>query len=129
MAHAEVAAMYKKDYGNRWIGISTCGDFRYPLDGDAASSERALLFHWGWFVDPLVFGDYPPAMRERLGNRLPTFGTEESAAWRRSFDFLGLYNYYSAFYAATPTSDSTFPGYWADMHVNFRFVTLTLLVA
>ena len=120
--------MYKKEYGNGWIGISNCGDFRYPLDGDAAAAERAMLFQWGWFVDPLVFGDYPRAMRERLGDRLPTFTTEESAALRGSFDFLGL-NYYSAFYAATPTSNSTFSGYWADMHVDFRFVALNLFVA
>ena len=37
-------------------------------------------------VDPLVFEDYPPARRERLGDRLPTFATEESAALRGSFD-------------------------------------------
>lgn len=78
-----------------------------------------MLFQWGWFVEPLVFGDYPSVMRERLGDRLPYFSAAEQVALRGSTDFLGL-NYYSSFLASEPEKEATYGGYWADIHVDFR---------
>jgi beta-glucosidase len=77
-----------------------------------------MLFQWGWFVEPLVFGHYPTAMRERLGDRLPNFTATEQMDLIGSADFLGL-NYYSSLLASKPDVASTFGGYWADIHVNF----------
>jgi len=105
------------------IGIANCGDYRYPRSqdskGDQEAAERAMLFQWGWFVEPLVFGDYPLVMKERLGDRLPTFTASEQVELRGSFDFLGL-NYYSSFLASTPKQEPTWGGYWADIFVDFR---------
>jgi beta-glucosidase/6-phospho-beta-glucosidase/beta-galactosidase len=124
LAHAKVYHIYKTEfsaYGGS-IGIANCGDFRYPKSSskDEEAAERAMLFQWGWFVDPLVYGEYPQVMRDRLGDRLPTFSRAEQSLLRGSYDFLGL-NYYSSFLATTPEAEATFGGYWADIHVDFRY--------
>ena len=44
-------------------------------------------------MHPFVFGDYPPVMRSRVGDRLPRLSAEESAAVRGAFDFVGFNHY------------------------------------
>ncbi|KAJ0976988.1 hypothetical protein J5N97_012462 [Dioscorea zingiberensis] len=60
--------------------------------------NRILDFNHGWFIDPLVYGDYPFIMKAVVRDRLPTFTAEESKMVTNSFDFIGL-NYYTARYA------------------------------
>ncbi|KAL0308889.1 UNVERIFIED_CONTAM: Beta-glucosidase 12, partial [Sesamum radiatum] len=66
---------------------------------DVQAAQRALDFIYGWFIDPLVHGEYPRIMQSLVGNRLPKFTKEQSAMLKGSFDFLGL-NYYTGNYAA-----------------------------
>jgi len=83
------------------ISMTTNCDWREPLTSapsDVAAAERSLEFFLGWFADPLYRGDYPEAMRQRLGSRLPLFTSEESAMIRGSQDFFGL-NHYTTMYA------------------------------
>lgn len=49
-------------------------------------------------LDPLVFGDYPPEMRQYHRSELPRFSTEETEYMKGSIDFIGL-NHYSTLYA------------------------------
>ena len=125
LAHAKVSKIYKDDFAgdDGMIGIANCGDFRYPKSSsserDQKAAKRAMLFQWGWFVEPLVFGSYSVVMREILGDRLPHFTIAEQDELRGSADFLGL-NYYSSFLASTPKQDATYGGYWADIQVDFR---------
>jgi len=125
LAHARVFKMYKEEFAgdDGMMGIANCGDFRYPRlissERDSEAAERAMLFQWGWFVEPLVFGFYPTVMKERLGNRLPSFTASEKDQLRGSFDFLGL-NYYSSLLASTPDHEASYGGYWADIFVDFR---------
>ena len=54
---------------------------------DLDAAERFKLFRFGWFADPLYFGDYPAEMRRivdglsaaegRSTSRLPSFTDEE----------------------------------------------------
>ncbi|MGE9295215.1 MAG: GH1 family beta-glucosidase [Puniceicoccales bacterium] len=84
------------------IGIANNCDFREPLtdsDEDRAAAQESLEFFYGWLTDPVVFGDYPAIMRERVGERLPKFTPEQSAMLRGSVDFLGL-NHYTTHYAS-----------------------------
>ena len=142
LAHAKVYRLYHQQYAQRYgdddgsimIGMANCGDFRYPRSSSSSSNnddhddaaadqgaaERAMLFQWGWFVDPLVHGDYPAVMRERLGDRLPTFSAAERDELQGSFDFLGL-NYYLSLLATTPEQEPHWEGYWADINVDFRY--------
>jgi beta-glucosidase len=48
------------------------------------------------FMHPLVYGDYPPVMRTRVGARLPEITAEQSKKLSGSFDFIGL-NHYAIF--------------------------------
>ncbi|KAM0840281.1 hypothetical protein ACQ4PT_059767 [Festuca glaucescens] len=64
-----------------------------PEDREAAA--RANDFSIGWFMHPLVYGDYPPVMRRNVGSRLPELTPDEPARVRGSFDFVGN-NQYSA---------------------------------
>ncbi|CAN6578540.1 unnamed protein product [Malus baccata var. baccata] len=52
----------------------------------------------GEFMGPLVFGDYPQSMRERVKERLPTFLAEEKVLLNGSLGFVGI-NYYTSTYA------------------------------
>ena len=124
LAHAKASKVYKEEYSHQEgiIGISNCGDFRYPLDpdsqGDQEAAERAMLFQYGWFTDPLVYGDYPKEMRERIGERLPTFTEDQKKELIGSLDFMGL-NHYSTLYASVKKEKSNYGGYWTDMDVEF----------
>lgn len=110
-AHGRAVEIYRGDFQPRQggvIGITNNCDWREPLtdsDEDRAAAERAREFFLGWFADPLYRGDYPLSMRERVGERLPAFSSEDVALIRGSNDFFGL-NHYTTMYAAhAPGSD------------------------
>nr|CAB3453928.1 unnamed protein product [Digitaria exilis] len=62
------------------IGLTLLGLWYEPatetLD-DIEASARMNDFHLGWFMHPMVYGDYPPVMRKNVGSRLPSFTDEE----------------------------------------------------
>ena len=104
LAHAKAVNLYRTQFKhqNGIIGISNNGDWREPLaekPEDIEAAERALLFFLGWFADPIYLGDYPKVMKDRLGNRLPTFTKEQKEMVKNSSDFFGL-NHYTTMYAA-----------------------------
>ncbi len=105
LAHARAVQVFRQGGYTGCIGITNNCDWREPLTDSAAdrdAAERAVEFFYAWFTDPVVFGDYPKVMRERLGKRLPEFTAPEKAMLKGSSDFLGL-NHYSTLYAsATP---------------------------
>lgn len=64
---------------------------------DKAAALRGMDFtEAGWLLGPLSTGDYPPVIRETLGNRLPRFTKAESAALKTSFDLVYYDSYTSA---------------------------------
>ncbi|XP_011624566.1 beta-glucosidase 24 [Amborella trichopoda] len=105
LAHATAVKLYRNQYKeeqNGMIGIAPSCDWFMPLTNSTDDEEAALReldFRLGWILDPLTRGDYPPIMREYIGERLPRFTKEESEILRGSYDFLGI-NYYTAQYAA-----------------------------
>ncbi|KAJ8430226.1 hypothetical protein Cgig2_009404 [Carnegiea gigantea] len=104
LAHATAAKIYKKKYQKKqggWIGATFDVIWYEPLTNkteDIEAAQRALDFHLGWFLDPLMFGDYPRSMRERVGKRLPKFCKAEKALMKGSLDFVGI-NHYTTYYA------------------------------
>ncbi|KAL0346887.1 UNVERIFIED_CONTAM: Oleuropein beta-glucosidase [Sesamum calycinum] len=73
-----------------------------------------------WFVAPIVTGDYPRVMRERVGLRLPIFTPEQKKLITGSYDFIGM-NYYTTYWATNkPTPPGTPPTYVTDQEVEFR---------
>lgn len=105
LAHARAYRLYKAKYTKKQIGIVLNAEWREPRTSDprdAEAMDREMAFMLGWFAEPIfVSGDYPAVMRERCGERIPTFTKEESEMIRGSSDFFG-FNWYSARMTAAP---------------------------
>ncbi|KAF3331272.1 beta-glucosidase 24-like protein [Carex littledalei] len=105
------------------IGISLVSNWMIPYSNSKADKEsaaRALDFMYGWFMNPLTRGEYPPVMRKLVGDRLPKFTREQSDMLKGSFDFVGV-NYYTArFTSNIPISSSNIvnKSYDADQLLN-----------
>ncbi|KAJ0961713.1 hypothetical protein J5N97_000032 [Dioscorea zingiberensis] len=120
LAHTAAVTNYKLNFQAHQkgkIGITLNSDWYVPYSkskSNDASAQRALDFMFGWFMDPLVFGDYPLSMRAYVGDRLPKFTKEQSKIVKGSFDFIGL-NYYTANYARNiPSSNKVNISYNTD---------------
>ncbi|KAL8157341.1 hypothetical protein AgCh_002151 [Apium graveolens] len=112
LAHATAMDIYIKNYKGKQqgsVGISVDSFWYEPatnLTEDIHAAQRALEFFLGWFVDPLVFGDYPTSMRTRVGCRLPRFSKAESILLKGSLDFVGI-NHYTTWYAKNNSTNIT----------------------
>ncbi|TVU15261.1 hypothetical protein EJB05_38771, partial [Eragrostis curvula] len=104
LAHATAAEIYKRKYQSKQkglIGMVMSTTWYEPLTDapeDRLATERALSFDVAWFLDPLVYGDYPPEMRRLLGSRLPSFSPEDKRKLGYKLDFIGV-NHYTTLYA------------------------------
>ncbi|XP_034223888.1 beta-glucosidase 12-like [Prunus dulcis] len=126
LAHAAAVKLYKDKYQalqKGVIGITLNTHWFEPASKakhDIDAAFRALDFMFGWYMDPLTNGDYPPSMRFLVGKRLPKFTNEESKLLKGSYDFIGV-NYYSARYASAYPADYIIPkppSYLTDAYVN-----------
>jgi beta-glucosidase len=116
IAHAKAAKLYKTKYQREQggvIGLTANVDFAVPYNAsnpdDVEAASRSMAFAFGWYVDPIVFGRYPPEMQEYVPDgRLPSFTPADSALLRGSYDFIGLNHYTSSYVGdnlnCTPTS-------------------------
>ncbi|CAL5015957.1 unnamed protein product [Urochloa decumbens] len=104
LAHAAAVEIYKRKYQSKQkglIGIVMSTTWYEPLTDapvDRLATERALAFDVPWFLDPIVYGDYPPEMRQLLGSRLPAFSPEDKRKLGYKLDFIGV-NHYTTLYA------------------------------
>ncbi|XP_008807567.3 furostanol glycoside 26-O-beta-glucosidase-like [Phoenix dactylifera] len=115
LAHAAAARLYKEKFQATQkgeIGISLVSMWYKPYSNfyqDREAANRSIEFMLGWFMDPLVFGDYPFNMRALVQERLPYFTAEESEMIKGSYDFIGI-NYYTSRYAqGVPISQESSP--------------------
>ncbi|XP_052180377.1 beta-glucosidase 12-like [Diospyros lotus] len=105
IAHAKAAKVYKEKYQASQkgeIGITLVSGWMYPYTKktlDQKAAGRALDFMYGWFIHPLVYGDYPRSMKALVRQRLPKFTSSEAMLLKGSYDFIAL-NYYSSNYAS-----------------------------
>ena len=90
---------------------------------DAAAAERANEFWLGWWLQPVLTGDYPKVMRETLGERLPRFSAEEAKLLAGSIDVLTL-NHYSTHLVREPPpgeAGDTSNSWMADQRIDFKW--------
>jgi beta-glucosidase len=86
IAHANAVRIYREEFQpaqKGTIGITLSGNWAEPWNPndprDVAAAERMLVFDIARFADPVFkTGDYPPEVREQMGERLPRFTEEES---------------------------------------------------
>ncbi|KAL6652544.1 hypothetical protein ACP70R_011469 [Stipagrostis hirtigluma subsp. patula] len=128
LAHAEAVQVYKEKYQATQkgeIGITLVSHWFLPFSRSKTNdyaARRAIDFMFGWFMDPLIRGDYPATMRGLVGNRLPKFTKEQSELVKGSFDFIGL-NYYTSNYADNlPPSNGLNTSYMTDSQANLTGV-------
>ncbi|CBI24821.3 unnamed protein product, partial [Vitis vinifera] len=124
LSHAAAVKVYQDRYQASQkgkIGITLLSHWMVPYSDkkvDKKAAIRALDFMFGWFINPLTYGDYPYSMRTLVGPRLPKFTPKQSMLVKRSFDFLGL-NYYTANYASNvPVANTVNVSYSTDSLAN-----------
>ncbi|KAF8666362.1 hypothetical protein HU200_053465 [Digitaria exilis] len=124
LAHGETVRLYKEKYQAMQkgkIGITLMSHWFVPISNsksDKYAARRSMDFMLGWFLDPIIKGDYPLSMRKLVGNRLPKFSKEQSELMKGAFDFIGL-NYYTAYFAENvPPSNSQNYSYNTDPRAN-----------
>ncbi|KAG8636860.1 hypothetical protein MANES_15G052000v8 [Manihot esculenta] len=104
LAHAIATDIYRKKYQEKQggkIGIVLHIYWYEPLrdiPADRVAAQRALAFIAAWFMDPIMFGEYPPEMQQIVGLRLPAFSAEDKRKLANKLDFIGI-NHYSTLYA------------------------------
>ncbi|CAK9186966.1 unnamed protein product [Ilex paraguariensis] len=130
LAHATVAKLYKDTYqptqkGEIGIPLVTQWFEAYqPGRPDDDAARRAFDFLTGWFLEPLIYGDYPFIMKALVGDNLPTFTDDQKVLVQGSYDFIGV-NYYTSSYAnALPLLA---PGATVTSQADFQRVDLTQL--
>ncbi|KAK4567573.1 hypothetical protein RGQ29_003369 [Quercus rubra] len=127
LAHAAAVQRYREKYQEKQKGrIGILLDFVWyePLTGSKAdnyAAQRARDFHVGWFIHPIVYGEYPRTMQDIVGDRLPKFTKEEVKMVKGSMDFVGI-NQYTAFYMYDPHQPKSKDlGYQQDWNVGFAY--------
>ncbi|XBI96738.1 hypothetical protein VPH35_032979 [Triticum aestivum] len=101
LAHAEAVQLFKARYnmhGDSKIGMAFDVMGYEPYQDsflDDQARERSIDYNMGWFLEPVVRGDYPFSMRSLIGDRLPMFTKEEQEKLASSCDIMGL-NYYTS---------------------------------
>ncbi|XVF61588.1 hypothetical protein PTKIN_Ptkin08bG0142000 [Pterospermum kingtungense] len=127
LCHAEAVKRYREKYQAKQKGrIGILLDFVWyePLTrskADNYAAQRARDFHVGWFLHPIVYGEYPKTMQNIVGKRLPKFSKSEVDTVKSSYDVIGI-NHYTSYYMY----DSTQPkpnvnGYQQDWNCGFAY--------
>ncbi|KAK1302794.1 Beta-glucosidase 44 [Acorus calamus] len=104
LCHAAAVQRYRKRYQATQKGrIGIILDFTWyePLTDsvtDQQAAQRSRDFEIGWFLHPIVYGEYPKSMQELVGERLPKFSADEINMVKGSMDFVGI-NHYTSQYA------------------------------
>ncbi|TYJ99024.1 beta-glucosidase 44-like [Cucumis melo var. makuwa] len=125
LSHAAAVQRYRQKYQEKQKGrIGILLDFVWyePLTrskADNYAAQRARDFHVGWFLHPIVYGEYPRTVQEIVGNRLPKFTKEEVKMVKGSIDFVGI-NQYTTYYMYDPHQrKAKVPGYQQDWNAGF----------
>ncbi|GMY15070.1 beta-glucosidase [Fagus crenata] len=92
LAHAAAVRLYRERYQSRY--------FKAYSDSKKhkAAAKRLTDSLMGWYIEPLMFGEYPKSMKLLVKERLPIFSEEEKKMITGTLDFIGL-NYYTSRFA------------------------------
>ncbi|XP_057852628.1 beta-glucosidase 22 isoform X3 [Cryptomeria japonica] len=105
LSHAEAVSVYREKFQEKHKGLIGLALFTAWFERmtnttkDFVATQRTLIFQFGWFLDPIVYGDYHSLIKEMVGSRLPTFSKQQSKKLKASFDFIGVIHY-NTFYVS-----------------------------
>ncbi|PIA30142.1 hypothetical protein AQUCO_05700091v1 [Aquilegia coerulea] len=103
LSHATAVQIYRQKYlatQKGRIGIILDFNWYEPLTDSVAdnlAAQRARDFNVGWYLHPIVYGEYPKSMQENVGDRLPKFTELEVKMVKGSMDMVGI-NQYTGYY-------------------------------
>ena len=112
LAHAAAYDLYHQELSLPGkVGITLNSNWFEPkTEEEVEAAERSLQFYFGLFAAPLVFGNWPRVVEERVRersieqgfnvSRLPSWTQEEQEKLRGAFDFLGLNTYSTSLVAS-----------------------------
>jgi len=95
-AHGAAVAAYRA-LGKHSIGIVVNIEPKYAASddpADRAATERAHAYMNLQFLDPVLLGRYPEALKEIFGEAWPAWPAEDLASISQPIDFVGI-NYYT----------------------------------
>lgn len=108
MAHAKTYHIYQKEFRKFYqgkISMTLNTNWNEPatkLEVDQEAAERKFQFEFGWYANPLVYGDYPAVMKSVIKkksipffSRLHELTTEEKELIKGTYDFIGVNTYTS----------------------------------
>ncbi|XP_022010514.1 beta-glucosidase 11 isoform X2 [Helianthus annuus] len=128
LAHASTVRLYRKKYKatqHGFVGINLFAYWYEPYSNtieDVKATQRAHDFYLGWFLNPLVNGDYPEIMKKNAGNRIPNFTKHESERIKGSLDFIGINHYATNYVKDNPSNlEMEIRDFLADMAVTLVY--------
>ncbi|KAG0458657.1 hypothetical protein HPP92_021785 [Vanilla planifolia] len=104
LSHASAVEIYRRKYQGKqggFIGIVMSTTWYVPYadtPNERAAAARATAFDIAWFLDPIIYGTYPPEMSQILGSKLPNFSPGDKEKLKANLDFIGI-NHYTSMYA------------------------------
>ncbi|CAL5047337.1 unnamed protein product [Urochloa decumbens] len=112
LSHAAAVQRYRQKYQPTQKGrIGILLDFVWyealtNSIADQASAQRSRDFHIGWFLHPIIYGEYPISVQEIVKERLPKFTADEVKMVKGSIDYVGV-NQYTAYYVRDQQPNAT----------------------
>ncbi|XP_071931867.1 beta-glucosidase 11 isoform X2 [Coffea arabica] len=77
LAHSSAVKLYYKKYKavqHGFVGLNIYSYWFSPYSNateDVTATQRVIDFYIGWFMHPMVFGDYPDIVKKNAGSKIP----------------------------------------------------------
>ncbi|KAM0908683.1 hypothetical protein ACQ4PT_015274 [Festuca glaucescens] len=88
---------------------------------DQAAAQRARDFQVGWFMDPIINGQYPQTMQDIVKERLPRFTPDQVKLVKGSSDYIGINQYTAIYMTKEKLVNQTPISYSDDWQVHYNY--------
>ncbi|XP_019875746.2 myrosinase 1-like isoform X1 [Aethina tumida] len=130
-AHAKAYHIYDDEFRSKQggrVSVVFDSDWFEPMTNsteDIEAAETRLQFSFGWHANPIVNGNYPQVMIDRIaersakenfpGSRLPTFTDDEIEYIKGTYDFMSVNSYSTSLVKKQEDTDYSTHSWFKDM--------------